>query len=128
MRNCVKQRHVCKSNSSLLLGNKVKLMQLVLSYFLLQSPQQLLMLLLSNSSLFLHPAIIAHLLTFCSSRTRESAVAINLTKIPPRFTCLFAPCGGESGGPLSLLQVTERSMCCSISLGWRCWLRIATEQ
>lgn len=67
--------------------------------------------------MFLHPAIIAHLLTFCSSRTRESAVAINLAKIPPPGSPVYSP--PVEVNLAALLQVTERrwSMCCSISLG-----------
>jgi len=49
------------------------------------------MFLLSNSSMFLHPAITAHLVTSCSARTRESAVAINLPEIPPPSSPVYLP-------------------------------------
>lgn len=49
------------------------------------------MFLLSNSSLFLHPAITTHLLTSCSARARESAAAINLAHIPPSGSPVYLP-------------------------------------
>lgn len=69
---------------------------------------------LSNSSMFLHPAITVHLLTPGSTRTGESAVAINLPVNTPGFTCLFAPCGGESVGCPRLLRAREGEMKCAL--------------
>lgn len=83
--------------------------------------------LLSNSSLLLHPAITVHLLTFRSTRAGESAFAINLTN-SPQAHLFICPVRRGIWRPSTPTPGLTWSMRCSISLGRRCWLRIAAEQ